>query len=68
MIIVGDNLNTDIKLGNNTGIDTLCVYTGCTTPEYLENIREEHKNGVKDHSDILPTYALPRFAYFRGKI
>ena len=65
MLIIGDRLDTDIELGVNSGIDTLCVYTGCTKEEDLAIIREEHKNGVKDHSHILPTYAFPRFGYFK---
>ena len=64
MIIVGDRLDTDIELGRNAGIDTLCVHTGCTTPQYLAKIREEHANG-QDHSSWLPTYVFPKFGHFR---
>lgn len=50
-IVVGDNLDTDIRAGVNGGMDTLLVYTGLTTPEmaeqstvkatyYLDSLRE----------------------------
>ncbi|MBA4493714.1 TIGR01457 family HAD-type hydrolase [Paenactinomyces guangxiensis] len=35
-LIVGDNLETDIRAGVNGGIDTLLVFTGITTPEMAE--------------------------------
>lgn len=33
VLMVGDNYNTDIKAGINTGVDTLLVYSGLSTPE-----------------------------------
>ncbi|MFC4076097.1 TIGR01457 family HAD-type hydrolase [Salinithrix halophila] len=45
-VIVGDNLATDIQAGVNTGIDTLLVFTGVTTPK-------EHAG-----ADISATYTL----------
>jgi 4-nitrophenyl phosphatase len=45
-LMVGDNYDTDIKAGMNTGIDTLLVHTGVTTREHLKKF------------DQLPTYSV----------
>ncbi|GAB7388816.1 TIGR01457 family HAD-type hydrolase [Bacillaceae bacterium] len=45
VLLVGDNLHTDILAGANSGVDTLLVFTGVTTKEELA------------HSPIRPTYA-----------
>lgn len=44
IVVVGDRLYTDIAIGLNSGIDSICVLTGETTKEDIEN------------SDIKPTY------------
>ncbi|MDF0727435.1 TIGR01457 family HAD-type hydrolase [Cytobacillus sp. S13-E01] len=36
-LMVGDNYDTDILAGMNTGLDTLLVHTGVTTKEHLVN-------------------------------
>ncbi|MBH8598954.1 MULTISPECIES: TIGR01457 family HAD-type hydrolase [unclassified Thermoactinomyces] len=36
VLIVGDNLDTDIRAGIEGGMDTLLVFTGITTPEMAE--------------------------------
>lgn len=45
-IMVGDNYNTDISAGINSGIDTLAVFTGVTSFEDLQQI------------EIQPTYHI----------
>lgn len=45
VLVVGDNLQTDISAGINGGMDTLLVYTGVTTPQMAKS------------SDIKATYA-----------
>lgn len=44
VLLVGDNLHTDIAAGVRAKVDTLLVYTGITRPEELQN------------SEIQPTY------------
>jgi 4-nitrophenyl phosphatase len=46
VLVVGDNLETDIRAGVNSGMDTLLVYTGVTTPEMAEK------------ADIRATYSV----------
>lgn len=40
MIMVGDNLNTDIQFAKNCGIDSLLVLTGVTSEEQYKNQSE----------------------------
>lgn len=45
--MIGDRLDTDIAVGNNFGIDTLLVFSGCTSKErwnkwIQENDKELH--------------------------
>lgn len=46
--MIGDNMDTDIMLGQNAGISTLLVLTGVTTAEELKSKAEK---GI-----VLPTY------------
>ncbi|MFD1443127.1 TIGR01457 family HAD-type hydrolase [Thermoactinomyces vulgaris] len=48
VLVVGDNLQTDILAGVRGGMDTLLVYTGITTPEMAKR------------SEIQATYAVDR--------
>ncbi|MFC4323509.1 TIGR01457 family HAD-type hydrolase [Litchfieldia salsa] len=40
-LMVGDNYDTDIMAGMNTGLDTLLVHTGVTTVEMLQSIERK---------------------------
>lgn len=49
--MVGDRLETDIKMANETGIKSVLVMTGITTPEMLETAKYKPNyvlNSVKD--------------------
>lgn len=40
-LMVGDNYDTDIMAGMNSGMDTLLVHTGVTKKEHLEAYQEK---------------------------
>ena len=42
-LMIGDNLNTDIKFANNANIDSLLSLTGVTSIDYLNNVDFEKK-------------------------
>ncbi|OXU30853.1 hypothetical protein TSAR_012657 [Trichomalopsis sarcophagae] len=50
-LMIGDNLNTDILLGQRCGFTTLLVMSGITTPEELASIKKNPKG-----SPILPNF------------
>ncbi|WP_099975087.1 TIGR01457 family HAD-type hydrolase [Lactobacillus terrae] len=53
-IMVGDNYNTDIKCGINTGIDSLLVYSGVSTHDDIanENIKPTYEVESLDEWDV----------------
>ncbi|KAF0980804.1 hypothetical protein FDP41_013287 [Naegleria fowleri] len=65
--MVGDRLETDIVLGNKTGVKSVCVLTGVATREHLNEIIEEAK---QDESKKLlnPQYVLPQLALLRNVV
>ena len=64
--MIGDRLNTDIELGYKPGVDTVCVFTGVTTPTLLQKILEEHNSRIHDHSPFIPKYIFPRLGHFKS--
>ncbi|MDO4903393.1 MAG: TIGR01457 family HAD-type hydrolase [Limosilactobacillus sp.] len=54
VVMVGDNYNTDIKAAINTGMDSLLVYTGLSTPEQVakEKIQPTHTVRTLDDWDV----------------
>ncbi|WP_339214144.1 TIGR01457 family HAD-type hydrolase [Ornithinibacillus sp. FSL M8-0202] len=50
-ILVGDNYNTDIKAGINSGIDTLMVFTGVTPFEAYESLPVKPTYFIRDLSE-----------------
>jgi ribonucleotide monophosphatase NagD (HAD superfamily) len=57
--MVGDSLQTDILFGNNCGIDTHLVLSGCTNLTRAKQI----KLGNIHSSEGVPTYISPYFTY-----
>lgn len=49
ILFIGDNLRTDIKLANNSGVDSFLVLTGATPEEELGKYLSNPQSGV-------PTY------------
>ncbi|MBD8070455.1 TIGR01457 family HAD-type hydrolase [Bacillus sp. PS06] len=52
-LMVGDNYDTDIMAGMNTGLDTLLVHTGVTTEVMLETIERKPTYSVKSLTEWL---------------
>ena len=47
VVMVGDNYNTDIRAAINTGMDSLLVYTGLSTPEQVAKMAVQPTHTVK---------------------
>jgi phosphoglycolate/pyridoxal phosphate phosphatase family enzyme len=54
ILMIGDNLKTDIKFANNCSIDSIVLLTGVTDENELKNI--ENGNSIS-----IPTYILKHF-------
>ena len=59
-LMIGDSLLTDIKFGNNCGIDTLLVLSGNTTEA---KAKEVLINKMRNEDEGVPTYVSPYFGY-----
>lgn len=59
-IMIGDSLITDIRFGNNCGIDTLVVLSGNTTEKKITEVLIE---GKKNEDEGIPTYVTPYFGF-----
>ena len=55
-LMVGDNLETDIKFGSNCGIDTLLVLSGCTSEQ---KALEVLNNDQLSAAEAKPTHVQP---------
>ena len=47
VVMVGDNYNTDIRAAINTGMESLLVYTGLSTPEQVAKMAVQPTHTVK---------------------
>lgn len=77
-LMIGDNLNTDIRFANNSGIDSLLVFTGVTTEYKFNEINYANlfvdfnnkqpihpdKNQVSASVFAKPTYYMKEIKYF----
>ena len=59
--MVGDNLKTDIKFGNNCNIDTLIVLSGNTN---LDMAKEAISGSHPENGN--PTHIMPYFGFTRS--
>ncbi len=59
--MIGDRLDTDIKVGVDFGIDTLLVFSGCTDEERFASWAKNNKK--EDH----PTYCAERIKFLSNK-
>jgi ribonucleotide monophosphatase NagD (HAD superfamily) len=55
-LMVGDNLETDILMGNNCGIDSLLVLSGVTNVARTQTILQKAKKGETLETEGVPTY------------
>lgn len=53
VVMVGDNYNTDILAGINTGIDTLLVYSGLSTHEQINQVAIKPTHEIENLDDWL---------------
>ncbi|KAM9425153.1 glycerol-3-phosphate phosphatase [Pholidichthys leucotaenia] len=58
-LMVGDRLDTDIKLGSNCGLKTLLTLTGEST---LEDAEAHEKNGCTERQGMVPDYYVKSIA------
>lgn len=60
MVMIGDNLHTDILFANNAGIDSVLVFTGMTNEE---EFYKKVKEGLVDRQQPLPCYTMKVLNY-----
>ena len=53
-VFIGDRLHTDFKMAKSIGLNFICVLTGETTRENLENSIEWPELVVDSVDDIIP--------------
>lgn len=66
ILMIGDNMNTDILFANYNKIDSILVLTGVTSEENLKTLEllyTENTTQIEDHlnSNKIPTYILKEF-------
>ena len=57
-LMVGDRLDTDIKFGNDSGMKSALVLTGCTTSSEIASVLTEDEN-----SQMIPSVIFPHVGY-----
>ncbi|KAL9651653.1 hypothetical protein ABK040_001598 [Willaertia magna] len=57
--MVGDRLETDIALGKQAGVQSVCVLTGVATREQISEIKQ-----IDSSSTLIPDYLISDFAQF----
>ena len=60
-MMVGDRLDTDVKFGNDGGMKSSLVLTGCTTVKEIENLIQGEEE--EEYQGMMPTLILPHVGY-----
>lgn len=53
-VMIGDRMDTDIKVGLESGLDTILVLTGVTKPEMIGNFPYRPRRVVNSVAEIIP--------------
>jgi 4-nitrophenyl phosphatase len=56
--IFGDRLNTDIVAGNRAYITTVCVLTGVTTREIIEDLKKDMWDNKLEDKNLMPNLVI----------
>lgn len=57
-LMVGDRLDTDIKFGNDSGMKSALVLTGCTTSSVIASVLKDDEN-----NQMIPSVIFPHVGY-----
>jgi NagD protein len=53
-VMVGDRMDTDMKVGLESGLETILVLTGVTSPHMISNFPYRPNHVVDSVADIIP--------------
>lgn len=62
-LMIGDNMNTDIKFANNAGVHSLLVFSGVTSEQKFFGINYDDKQFIEKFGISKPTYYSKEIKY-----